>query len=187
MIFDFLLKFFSRKWLGMGSMNGEFEHLSIDNKFDLNGAQSGLQWLGATFTNTHLLEFNKVRYYIVVNKNNNQYIKLKLTTYIILENLLLDIYHIHILSRIEFFLFTIIFLHRRSRTFLLFNINCRYNNSHCISKTNGQSSFFDKEQHVAVIQGQSSNMKNIEIADGLATNQQYVLEKFIRVNIQHIT
>jgi hypothetical protein len=41
MIFDFLSKVFSGKWVGVGSMNGEFEDLSIDNKFELNGARSG--------------------------------------------------------------------------------------------------------------------------------------------------
>jgi hypothetical protein len=32
MIFDFFYQFFSRKWVGVGSMNEEFEDLSIDNK-----------------------------------------------------------------------------------------------------------------------------------------------------------
>ncbi len=40
MIFDFLSKVFSGKWVGVESMNGEFEDLSIDNKFELNGARS---------------------------------------------------------------------------------------------------------------------------------------------------
>ncbi len=35
-----------------GLVNGEFQGLSIDNIFDLNGAWSGLEWLGAYFTNT---------------------------------------------------------------------------------------------------------------------------------------
>jgi len=35
-------------------VSGEFQGLSIDNIFELNGAWSGLEWLGAYFTNTPL-------------------------------------------------------------------------------------------------------------------------------------
>ncbi len=52
MVFDFFIKVFSEKWIGVGSMNGEFEDLSIDNKFELNAARSGLEWFGASFNNT---------------------------------------------------------------------------------------------------------------------------------------
>jgi hypothetical protein len=52
MIFDFFISFFLRKWVGVRSMNGEFEDLSIDNKFELNGTRNGLEWLGAAFTDT---------------------------------------------------------------------------------------------------------------------------------------
>jgi len=33
-------------------MSGEFEGLSIDNIFELNGALIGLEWVEAYFTNT---------------------------------------------------------------------------------------------------------------------------------------
>ncbi len=52
----FLSGLFLGKRVGVGFMNGEFEYLSIGNKLQLNRARSGLEWLGASFTNTqHLL------------------------------------------------------------------------------------------------------------------------------------
>jgi hypothetical protein len=48
----FLSGLFLGKWVGVGSMNGDFEDLSIGNKLQLNRARNGLEWLGASFTNT---------------------------------------------------------------------------------------------------------------------------------------
>lgn len=46
---------------------------------------------------------------------------------------------------------------------------------------------FNKEQDVAVTQGQVSNTRNTEIADDLATNQQYAREqKSIQLNFEVI-
>ncbi len=45
MTFDFLSEFFSRKWVGVRSINEEFEDLSIDNKFKSKGARSSSEHL----------------------------------------------------------------------------------------------------------------------------------------------
>ncbi len=54
-------------------MNGEFQGLSIDNIFDLNGAWSGLEWLGAYFTNTpfnrFLIKNNKKKQKLIDNSD----------------------------------------------------------------------------------------------------------------------